>query len=73
SKGNAHGETSLDVLNFSPNHQHISCGKEERYNWKGEYMRTSNFIFLSLFALAVNLVSGDCQIIFLKEIFGRIC
>jgi hypothetical protein len=29
SKGNAHGETSLDVLNFSPNHQHIPCGKEE--------------------------------------------
>jgi hypothetical protein len=29
SKGNAHGETSLDVLKFSPNHQHIPCGKEE--------------------------------------------
>jgi hypothetical protein len=29
SKGNAHGETSLDVLNFSTNHQHISCVKEE--------------------------------------------
>jgi hypothetical protein len=29
SKGNGHGETSLDVLNFSPNHQHIPCGKEE--------------------------------------------
>ncbi|KAL5679621.1 hypothetical protein ACJX0J_006006, partial [Zea mays] len=32
SKGNAHGETSLDVLNFSPNHQHIPCGKEETFN-----------------------------------------
>jgi hypothetical protein len=32
SKGNAHVETSLDVLNFSPNHQHIPCGKEELYD-----------------------------------------
>ncbi|KAL5657528.1 hypothetical protein ACJX0J_030691, partial [Zea mays] len=32
SKGNAHGETSLDVLIFSPNHQHIPCGKEELYD-----------------------------------------
>jgi hypothetical protein len=29
SKGHGHGETSLDVLIFSPNHQHISCIKEE--------------------------------------------
>ncbi|KAL5676716.1 hypothetical protein ACJX0J_012847, partial [Zea mays] len=29
SNGNVHGETSLDVLIFSPNHQHIPCGKEE--------------------------------------------
>jgi hypothetical protein len=25
SKGNAHGETSLDVLKISTNHQHIPC------------------------------------------------
>jgi hypothetical protein len=29
SKGNTHGQTSLDVLKFSTNHQHIPCGKEE--------------------------------------------
>jgi hypothetical protein len=29
SKGNGHGETSLDLLKFSPNHQHILCGKKE--------------------------------------------
>jgi hypothetical protein len=29
SKGNGHGETSSDVLKFSPNHQHIPCGKKE--------------------------------------------
>jgi hypothetical protein len=32
SNGNVHGETSLDVLIFSPNHQHIPCGKEELYD-----------------------------------------
>jgi hypothetical protein len=32
SKGNAHGETFLDVLNFYPNHQCIPCGKEELYD-----------------------------------------
>jgi hypothetical protein len=32
SKGNAHGETSLGVLIFSPNNQNIPCGKEELYD-----------------------------------------